>query len=62
MIGDGRKLTIQTAHDFCAATFRIADLGLLVEFSFRIWIFRMRLTTDGMASSWLIRPRPAPPA
>ena len=51
--GDGRKVTVQSADDFCAASFRIADFGLLVESTFRIWNFQIRFTTDGL-SSWLV--------
>jgi hypothetical protein len=53
-IGTGRKLDIQTAHNFCAVSVRIADLGLLMECSFRIAGFSFRVTSDLLEpNSWL---------
>ena len=57
MIGNARKVTIQSAHDFCAVTFRVADYGLLMEFSLRIWNYRVRITCDDLTpDSWLFPP------
>ena len=55
IIGDARKVTVQSANDFCAVSFRIADYGLLREFSLRIWDYRIHLTCDDLTSySWLL--------
>jgi len=60
-IGTGRKLGIQTAHDFCAVSVRIADLGLLMECSFRIAGFSFRVTSDLLESnSWIPAPKIGP--
>ena len=57
MIGDAKKVTVQTANNFCAVSFRIADYGLLREFSLRVWDYRIRLTYDDLTSySWLFPP------
>ena len=45
-IGPGRSVTIESAHDFLAVTFRIADFGLLTEFSLRVASFSVRITED----------------
>jgi hypothetical protein len=59
MIGSARKVTVQSANDFCAVSFRIADYGLLREFSLRIWDYRIRLSCDDLTSySWLFRQEP----
>jgi hypothetical protein len=58
MIGRARKVTVRSAHDFLAVSFRIADYGLLREFSLRIWDYRIHLTCDDLASySWLFPPQ-----
>jgi hypothetical protein len=57
IIGNARKVTVHSAHDFCAVSFRIADYGLLMEFSLRIWDYRIRLTYDELTpGSWLFPP------
>ena len=59
IIGNARNVTVQSANYFCAVSFRIADYGLLMEFSLRIWDYRIRLTCDDLTSdSWLFRHRP----
>jgi len=56
-IGTGRKLTIQTAHNLCGASVRIADFGLLMEFSFRLSDIGIRITSDLLeGDSWLLGP------
>jgi hypothetical protein len=56
-IGNARKVTVQSANDFCAVSFRIADYGLLMEFSLRIWDYRIRLACDELTpNSWLYPP------
>jgi hypothetical protein len=58
MIGNARKVTIHSAHDFCAVSYRVADYGLLMEFSLRIWDYRISLTCDDLTpDSWLFPPR-----
>jgi hypothetical protein len=60
-IGTGRKLGIQTAHDFCAVSVRIADLGLLMECSVRIAGFSFRVTSDLLdPNSWVPVPKGGP--
>ena len=55
-IGSGWKLKIQTAHNFCAASIRIADFGLLMEFNFWISDVGIRLTSDLLnINSWMLR-------
>jgi hypothetical protein len=57
MIGNARKVTVQIANDFCAVSYRIADYGLLMEFSLRIWDYRIHLVRDDLTpDSWLFRP------
>lgn len=58
MIGNARKVTVHSTNDFLAVSFRIADYGLLREFSLRIWDYRIRLTCDNLTSySWLFPPK-----
>ena len=58
IIGNARKVTIHSAHDFYAVSYRVADYGLLMEFSLRIWDYRISLTCDDLTpDSWLFPPR-----
>jgi hypothetical protein len=60
-IGDGRKVTIHSARNSFAVSFRVADLGLLVEFSLWVAGFGFRITSDHLsACSWLRRERSDP--
>ena len=58
MIGKARKVTVRSANDSCVVSFRIADYGLLREFSLRIWDYRISLTCDDLTSyTWLFPSR-----
>jgi hypothetical protein len=55
--GNARKVTVHSANDFFSVSYRIADYGLLREFSLRIWDYRVRLICDDLTpGSWLFRP------
>jgi hypothetical protein len=56
-LGHGRKITLQSAGNLWAASFRVANLGLLWEFTFRIGEYAVQITSDHLAvGGWFLPP------
>jgi hypothetical protein len=53
-IGDGRKLTLHDTTNVFAVSFRLADYGLLAEFTLWVAGYGLRITLDQLNSyTWL---------
>ncbi len=56
IIGNGHKLTVQSAGGFGAASVRIADYGLLLEFSVRISDYALCVSSDLLEPGSVVLP------